>query len=200
MYRLFYNYQVTGDVLFVVFESETIPDETLKKGNAVALFKDKKLIGYNIFDFSNVVKLKTSGMLVTPDDALIEAVNSILLNAGFEKLPYCRDSGYRIAEVKKVEEHPLDEKKRILTLDVGAFGEKVTTTRYEVKEGDLLVLVLDKTIKFDGTTFHESVIKNIPQQAEIMSGKDLLLNEEGRKPFLVEGYKAGDDFFLGGAQ
>lgn len=198
MYRLFYDYEVNGDTLFVVFEAETKPDKVISNEGVTALYREGRLIGYNVFEVSKVVKLKSSGMIVTPEDVLVNAINVLLENAGFEKLPYCESSGYLVGKVIKVEEHPLDSKRKIIDISFGDKGVKETTTRYDVNEGDFLVCVLDDTIKFDGTTFHASIIKNIPQDAEVLSSKELKIGEENHAPFHPEGYNEGEDFFLGG--
>lgn len=200
MYRLFYDYPVSGDVLYVVMEPESYPDEVVKKGNSAYLYKEKKLIGLNLFDISKIVKIHASGLLVTPDDKLIDIVNSILSQTGGPRLDYCRESGYRVLAVSSLEEHPLDEKKSLVKLKAGDSLIDTVTGYQNIKVGDLVVAVLDGTIKFDGTLFKASNVRNIPQEAEIMSEKDLHLGEDNSKAYLADPavYSSGDDFFLGG--
>ncbi len=196
MYRLFYDFKTNGDVLFLVYEPETEPD-TIKEGsNVTGLFKEGRFIGANFFQIGEVVKLKTSGMIVTPDDALIDVLNTILKQNGLPELPYCRDSGYKVAKIVALEEHPLDEKAQIVTLSLG--DRKIETfSRYpNLEVGKNVVVALDGTIKFDGTTFHASIIRNIHHDADIASGKELHLNEDYKNAFVVEGEKEGNDFFL----
>ncbi|MDO5330301.1 MAG: DUF4479 domain-containing protein [Bacillota bacterium] len=199
MYRLFYDHDVNGDVLFCVFKMEPTPDRVEKKGQLAALYKGDELIGINIFDLQKLCKIKSHGLIVTPDDRLIDALNSLIENAGLPKLPYCRDSGFKVGEVVSLEEHPLDEKAHIVGLDFGPLGKKETVSRYKNLEvGSLLVCALEGTIKFDGSTFHESVIRNIGHQAEICSGKELRVNDDLSGAFIAEGYQKGEDFFLDG--
>ena len=136
MYRLFYDFKTNGDVLFLVYEPETEPD-TIKEGNNVTgLFKEGRFIGANFFQIGEVVKLKTSGMIVTPDDALIDVLNTILKQNGLPELPYCRDSGYKVAKIVALEEHPLDEKAQIVTLSL---GDKQIETFFEGSRDDSAV-------------------------------------------------------------
>lgn len=198
MYRLFYNLPLLGDVLFIEIVPELEATKTEKKGNVVALYHEDTLIGYNIFNIHELIKLKADGVLFSPDDKLIDVINLILKRQGYETLPYTRDSGYKVAEVVNLEEHPLDEKKTIVTLKL---KEKtiLTDTRYQnLQIGCKVVIALEGTILADGSIFHESVVRNIPHQADICSGKDLRLNEDGKSAFLPDqGEKEGDDFFLG---
>ena len=196
MYRLFYNHENVGDVLFIVIKPGDYPDKTETKGEVTALFKDGELVGYNLFDFGKTVKIKASGMIVTPDDLLLDVINDKLANAGFEKLPYCRESGYVCAEVTAKEEHPLDEQSSILTLNAGETTLSTVTRYQNIDVGTHIVVALDGCIKFDGTTFSKKIVKNIPIECEVCSGKDLHVNEDFKSAQLVPELAPGADFFL----
>lgn len=196
MYRLFYNHENVGDVLFVVLDAHAYPDKSESKGDVTALYKDGKLIGVNLFNFTKTVKLKVQGMIVTPDDKLIDVINALLSAANVPALPYCRDSGYKIAVVKNIEEHPLDERSSILTLDLGD-KELCTVTRYQnVEIGKPIVVAIDGCVKFDGTLFEKKVVRNIPIDCEVCCAADLRLGEEFKAAFIPETNIAGSDFFL----
>ena len=196
MYRLFYNHENVGDVLFVVIEPQSYPDRSVTKGEVTALYKGDALVGINLFDFGKTAKIKATGMIIAPEDILIDVINAKLENAGLEKLPYTRATGYRVAEVTEMEEHPLDERSNILTLQVGE--EKLTTvSRYQnIAVGSHIVVVTDNVIKFDGTTFNKKVVKNIPIEAEVCSAADLKVGEESKEAYLVPQLPSGADFYL----
>ena len=196
MYRLFYNHESVGDVLFVVIDALSYPDETKTVGDVTALYKEGKLIGVNLFRFGKTVKIKANGMIVAPENVLIDVINDKLAEAGVEKLPYAKESGYVIAKVENAEEHPLDEHARILTLNIGT--KTITTvSRYQnFGIGDYIVVAVDGCIKFDGTVFASRVVKNIPIEAEVCSSADLHIGEESKAAFLPEEKTAGADFFL----
>ena len=196
MYRLYYNHENVGDVLFIVIDGKAYPDRTVVKGEVTALYQGDRLVGINLFDFGKTAKIKATGMIVAPNDALIDVINSKLENAGLEKLPYCTSTGYQIGEVVGKEEHPLDEKSNILTIKV---GEKTLTTvsRYQnIEVGSKIVVVTDGVLKFDGTAFAKKVVKNIPIECEVCCEKDLHIGEEFKKAFLVTEKASGADFFL----
>jgi len=198
MYKLFYNLKVSGDVLYVIFEQETKPNKVVTNGNVTALYFDDRLIGINIFKISDVIKLKTTGLIITPDNALIDVINNLLKDAGVATLDYVTDTGYSVMKITKLEEHPIDEKAHIVSLTCGGIYYETVSRYPNLKEGMLVVAVKDGTIKFDGTTFHKKVVKNINCDVELCCGKELKISEEYKEAFVPEGYADGDDFFLGG--
>ena len=199
MYRLFYNLRRLGDVLLIEIAPGKAATSTKRKGDVIALFHEEELIGYNIFNLKEVVKLKTDGVIFAPDDRLIDIINILLRNQGFQTLPYTRDSGYKVAKIINLEEHPLDERKSIVTLSLKEKTLITVTAHPNLSLNQLVVVALDGTILADGRMFQENIIRNIPQQAHICSGQDLKINQEDDKAFLPnEGEREGDDFFLGG--
>ena len=196
MYRLFYNHENVGDVLFIVIDPLAYPDRTVRQGEVAALYKGDELVGINLFGFGKTAKIKAAGMIVAPEDVLIDVINAKLENAGLAKLPYTRKTGYTVAEVTAMEEHPLDERCNIVTL---TDGEKTlsTVSRYQnISVGSRVVTVGDGVMKFDGTVFQKKVVKNIPIECELCSAADLKIGEEFKEAFLVDELPAGADFFL----
>lgn len=197
MYRLFYNHDVTGDILFVLIDPEKKPTRNVAKGRVNALYAGSELVGINIFGVSEVFKLKASGIIFAPEKPLLDVVNSMLAEAALPSLPECSSSGYKVAKIVKLEEHPIDEKAHIVTLSLG--DHELTTVSWypNLKEGLCLVVATDGTILYDGTVFHKFVSRNIPSDCSICSSRELKL-PGAPGAFLVEGYEAGEDFFLGG--
>ncbi len=195
MYRLFYNLDNVGDVLFVVFDPEAIPNKVDNHDGLTALYRDDELIGVNLFGVGQEFGLKEKGMIVKVSDSLLSKVNQKFENSGLKALGKNVDNGYIVALVTKLEEHPLDERSNIVTLDLGG-KEATTVSRYaNLKEGLLIVVAIDGCIKFDGTAFHKKIVRNIPIECEVCSPFDLRIGEEGKAAYEAEGRQAGDDFF-----
>lgn len=194
MYRFYYNRSTGGDVLYCVIEPSSYPDQVRQVGDVTALYHDGRRVGINFLNISKTMKIKASGMIPTISAPFLEIVNHMLENAGEPPLPPCFGSGYAIAEVSSIEEHPLDEKKRIVHLSLG--GKSLdTVTRYSnVSPKARIVVALDRCIKADGTEFLAHSERNIPIECEICSEKDLRLGEESKLAFLTEG-EPGEDFF-----
>ena len=68
MFSLYYDYPVNGDVLFLVNEPSLYPDHSETKGDVTICYQGDKIVGINIFKIGETVKLKTNGLIVTPDD------------------------------------------------------------------------------------------------------------------------------------
>lgn len=197
MYRLFYDQKTMGDVLFILLDPEKKVEKVVKTNQVAALYSGESLVGINIFDFSKVVKLKAEGVLFAPKKELLDVVNSILENAALAPLPFSNDSGYKVAEIVALEEHPLDEKAQIVTLSLGE--KKLTTVSWysNLSVASKVVVALDQTILRDGSVFHSFVSRNIPNECSICSASELSLPAQNGA-FLLKEEKAGDDFFYGG--
>lgn len=196
MYRLYYHYKTNGDTLFLVIEPESYPDRVEEKGDVVALYKENRLVGVNFLHIGKTMKIHAEGMIVTPENVVVDVLNSLLVGVGMEKIPYCEDSYYVVGKVTKKEEHPLNEKLSILTVDVGD-GVLSTVTRYaNIEEGSHIVLAKDGCLRFDGSQFHARVEKNINIDAEVCSESDLRLGKEDKEAILVPELSVGMDFFL----
>jgi hypothetical protein len=199
MYRLFYNHEVSGDVLFAVIEPERKPDEVVSRGRVTALYAGGSLIGLNVFAVSMTVRLTAKGMIPAPDDRLIDAVNAILASDGFAPLPYTRDSFFHVAEVRRIEEHPLDEKALLVALSAGEKSLSAVTWYPNLAIGAKAIVATDGAILSDGSVFRASQERGIAKDCLICSGADLRMAGAPAGAFFVyEGYEPGDDYFLGG--
>ena len=196
MYRFYYNRKTGGDVLYCVINPSSYPDSVHKVGDVASLYHGKERVGINFLNISATMKIKAEGMIPVASEEFLAPLNHMLDNAGEEELPLLASSLYSIAEVIGLEEHPLDEKKRIVHLDWGG-GRIDTVTRYSNLEiGSKIVVALDHCLRRDGTEFLAHSERNIPLDCEICSEKDLCLGEEDKAAFLVEEGEPGKDFFL----
>jgi hypothetical protein len=120
MYRLFYDKVVSGDILFVLISPEKKTSKTVKVGDLALLYSGEELTGINLFNASKVYPLASKGIIYAPKKELIDALNKVLVNVKAAPLPYLADSGFHLAKISAMEEHPLDEKAHILTLSLGS--------------------------------------------------------------------------------
>ncbi len=59
----------------------------------------------------------------------------------------------------------------------------------------MVVVALDGTILYDGSLFSKKLVKNIPVDATLCSGKELKVSDNYKEAFIPEGYSEGEDFF-----
>ena len=170
MYRLFYDYETNGDVLFLLIDPEAKVDHTKQVGNVTVLFDTQnKVLGANIFSVSSVVKIHSKGALFAPSEKLLSAINPWLEAAGVAALTPEKSSGFEVLEITKLEEHPLEAHASIVTLNN---GKKDVTSVSSLPE-----------------------VRHIQVDTKLMSAKELRLSED-LGAFHPEGYALGDDFFL----
>jgi len=196
MYRLFYDYETNGDVLFLLIDPEAKVDHTKQVGNVTVLFDTQnKVLGANIFSVSSVVKIHSKGALFAPSEKLLSAINPWLEAAGVAALTPEKSSGFEVLEITKLEEHPLEAHASIVTLNNGKKDVTSVSSLPDLKVGDIVVGATDGCILSDGTVFHAGEVRHIQIDVKLMSAKDLRLSED-LGAFHPEGYALGDDFFL----
>lgn len=197
MYRLFYNYDISGDILFILIDPEKKNGSIKEDGDVTAIYDEEgKLIGVNIFEFSNYAKLKANGVIFAPNPKLIETVNGILKSKGLPELPVLDYSLFEVAKIIKTEEHPLNEKESIVYLEANGDEFETVSSLNGLDDGKLVVIAKDGSILSDGSTFHKDIVKNIRVDVKILSEDDLRLGEDKKNAFEPRGYEEGDDFFL----
>lgn len=76
--NLFFNFPAFKDTIFIVINNDKMPDRIEKNGNFVALYCMDELVGVNIFNSNEYLKLKLDGLFHNPNEPLINLVNSLI--------------------------------------------------------------------------------------------------------------------------
>lgn len=174
-YAIFYNYHTIGDVLLIISDLETKPNRVVKNGDVTSLYLDDKLIGINIFNISNVLKIKSNGLIVLPLKEMIDVINNILINANVETLEYKKESGFKVGKVLTCEEHPDSDHMHVLTVDVGSEVLDIVCGAPNVKEGQKVVVATVGTTMFDGKKIVPSSLRGIKSNGMLCSPRELHL-------------------------
>ncbi|MCF0113632.1 MAG: hypothetical protein HUJ60_06645 [Bacilli bacterium] len=195
MYRFFYQPETAKDVLYLVIDPLVTPDKVVENDNLVLLYREGALVGANLFCPKAIFPELKAGMIPLPCAEFLKQFNILLTESGAPALPSPENSGYLVAGITNLEEHPLDEKQSIVTLSLGA-KSLITTTRYANLEiGARVVIAVDGCIKFDGQQVKATVIRNINKDAEICSPFDLRIGDESKKAYIETIKQPGEDFF-----
>ena len=186
-YSIFYSYKGIGDVLIVIFNNESKPTHHERKGQVEVIYHEQEVIGYNIFDISKIIKIKTSGLIYLPSKELISIINALLRNNGLEELEVQTNSGYIIGEVVYIK--PYQEKK-IVSVDIGKEVVKAYTKEAINLKDKVVVATL-------GTRLNDSrIVKMIEDtNAFICTEKDLQISESDTILILDNEEENGKDFF-----
>ena len=115
-YGVFYNYKTIGDVLLIIFDQRENPDEVIKQDDVVVIKKNKKIIGINIFNISKIMKIKANGFIPLLDDKVLDVINHILENHNLPILEKQKNSGFVVAKITNIEEHPDSDHLHICTM------------------------------------------------------------------------------------
>ena len=174
-YAIFYNYHTIGDVLLIISDLETKPNRVIKNGDVTSLYLDDKLIGINIFNISNVLKIKSNGLIVLPLKEMIDVINNILINANVETLEYKKESGFKVGKVLTCEEHPDSDHMHVLTVDIGREVLDIVCGAPNVKEGQKVVVATLETTMFDGKKIVPSSLRGIKSNGMLCSPRELHL-------------------------
>jgi len=196
---LFYNRKIIGDVLFLVIDAEATPTRIEKHDNVIALFKDDKLVGVNILEFSEIVKIKGEGLLILPPRQLIDIINHILKNIGIEKIDYIESSGFKIGHVLSCEEHPDSDHLHVCKVDVKTSVLDIVCGAANVQKGQKVVVAMPLTTMFDGSQIIPSALRGIKSEGMLCSLRELHLDTPTSPHgimVLKEDAPIGEDFFL----
>ena len=190
-YSLYYAYKTIGDVLIVDIEPDLYPTSFKRSGDVVAIYNGDKVIGYNIFDFSRVVKIKMVGILYHPENVMIDIINSMLINAGLDTLAYVKESGFVVGEVKECFQLERDYMAMIDIKDCIVAGLSKT----ELNPGDKVVVAKVGTTLRDGKIVKQKVGEFGMTDCHICSGKDVFFDESETTLLLDKDIETGIDFF-----
>lgn len=198
-YGAYYNRETIGDILMIIFCPNVYPNKVKKSGDVVGLYRDSTLLGYNIYNISNYVKIHTDGFIPMMNHEVIDVINYILKNASFESINYQEDSGYKIVRINSIEEHPSSEHLHVLTVDDGVTKDlQIVCGSSNVSLGIKVVLATVSSFLPNGQTIEDGKILGVESHGMLCSGIDLNLKGPLYKSGLLivdDSYKLGDDFY-----
>lgn len=198
-YGLYYNHNLIGDILLVVFNPNAIPTKVITKDNIVALYKDEELVGYNFLDISEDIKIKANGYIPLINNEVTDILNHMLKNAGLPELDYLDDSGFKVAKIIKMEEHPDSDHLHICEVDVGEEKHlQIVCGSFNAKEGLKVVCAMPYAFMPNGQIIVPGELLGVKSDGMLCSGRELNLpgydNIRGLY-ILDDNYVVGSDFF-----
>ena len=198
-YGVFYNYKTIGDVLLIIFDQRENPDEVIKQDDVVVIKKNKKIIGINIFNISKIMKIKANGFIPLLDDKVLDVINHILENHNLPILEKQKNSGFVVAKITNIEEHPDSDHLHICNVDVGEDKElQIVCGAFNAKKDLICVCALPYTFMPSGRQIIPGKVLGVESYGMLCSGRELALDGYENKRGLLElddKYKVGDDFF-----
>lgn len=198
-YALYYDYETIGDVLLVVIKPTVIPTKEVKINDVVALYNKDELIGINIINISKVIKIKAKGLIPLINEDILNVINHILENANLEKLPIQIESGFRVAKIVDIDEHPDSEHLHICMVDIGDKEPlQIVCGASNARKDLVCVCATPFTFMPNGQQIIPNKLLGIQSNGMLCSGRELNLEGyEGKRGLLElsDEYKVGTDFW-----
>ncbi len=196
MYRFYYNHEIPGDVLFVLIDPTKNVTSSTRNGDIVTLLSNGERVGINLFHISKHIIIPHDGAILSNDTQIFTAVNILLLAEKLPPLERNENSGYFVAKVLSLEEHPLEEKAHIVTLALRE--KKVQTVSFysNLNVDENVVVKVNGSLDNEGKLFLSHVEKNIPIDVSICNAYELGLSKKNEGvAYLVVDKSEGSDFF-----
>lgn len=190
-YSLYYSYKAIGDVLIIDFDNQAFISSHHRVGEVEVIYDEERLIGYNIFNVSKIMKIKTSGMIFFPSPLFIDVINSILSNANLENLSPKSHSGYFIGEIVDFQE---GENNHLYSISLGS---KIVVAKLSdsLNLGDKVVVALQGSVLNTGKMAVEVESKDDLLSAHICTNRELNIQDDDRIFLVDEDENIGNDFF-----
>lgn len=178
--------------------SELVPNSSITKEEITFIYSNDTLVGINIFNFSNLIKIKTEGMIVLPPDTLIDIINDKLSKFCIEKIDYIKESGFKVGKILSVEEHPESSHLHLLKVDINSEVLDIVCGAKNVKENMKVVVATIGTTMMDGTVIKKGELLGEVSYGMCCSPRELGLKIEYPPHCLLEldeNVQVGQDFF-----
>ena len=193
-YAIYYSYKEIGDVVIILFDNAKNATSSIRKNRVSVIYHNDEIIGYNIFDIKDIIKIKSEGMIYFPSNVLVSIINSVLQNEKLETLEYKTSSGYLIAQVDEIK--GIDNEKFLLSLSIGNDIFHSVVKNCLLKNGDKVVIVQEGTFLNNGEMFKETNDETIKINAHVCTGVELGITNIDGILSLDNDSVIGDDFFL----
>lgn len=192
-YSIHYSYKGIGDVIIILFDNKKKPTHSVSKGRVTVVYHDEEIIGYNIFDVKDIVKIRNEGMIHFPSPQLIEVINTILINAKVEPLEILKESGYYVGQIKSIK--PIDSEKNLVSIELKDECLNGVTKYQNLKISDKVVVAKVGTHLNNGDIVKESENGNIVVNAHICTNSELGIDNNDEIFIVDEDIENGKDFF-----
>ncbi|MBF0706204.1 MULTISPECIES: YtpR family tRNA-binding protein [Bacillales] len=198
--NMFYNKEGVGDTLIVTLGSTEREDKAVQRKENIARIYSKetnKTIGYNLFHFSQIQELTSSGV-VEESEELVNAVNRAIQANGFDdELVYDASPKFVVGYVEEMEKHPNADKLNICQVNVGQEKLQIVCGAPNVDKGQKVVVAKVGAVMPSGMIIKDASLRGIESTGMICSAKELALPDAPQEKgilVLPEDHEIGTEF------
>ena len=193
---LFYNKENVGDVL-IMKSNDEVATSFKKFNDLVAIYKNDKLIGYNLFNISSIFNDLKNGINYHPSIELVNYINSLIKENNLEEIEIIEPN----FKVGLVEECIDIEGTHLHLCKVNVKDEvlQIVCGAKNVEKGKLVVVAMIGTIMNDGSFINKGELKGYESFGMLCSKRELNIpTEEVRGLYLLDPneYNVGDLFMV----
>ncbi|MCC3754489.1 YtpR family tRNA-binding protein [Staphylococcus capitis] len=196
--NLFYNPQGVGDVAFLQIEPTDGAFDYNKKDDVVEITQDGQVVGFNIFNVSDKIKIEENGHIKLTSE-IIEALQQSINNSGFNyKLDTDLSPKFVVGYVETKEKHPDADKLSVLKVNVGNETLQIVCGAPNVAAEQKVVVAKVGAVMPSGMVIKDAKLRGVDSSGMICSMKELdLSNAPQEKGIMVlnDDYEIGQAFF-----
>jgi len=196
--NLFYNPQGVGDVAFLQIEPTDGAFDYNKKDDVVEITQDEQVVGFNIFNVSDKIKIEGNGHIKLTSE-IIEALQQSINNSGFNyKLDTDLSPKFVVGYVETKEKHPDADKLSVLKVNVGNETLQIVCGAPNVAAEQKVVVAKVGAVMPSGMIIKDAKLRGVDSSGMICSMKELdLPNAPQEKGIMVlnDDYEIGQAFF-----
>lgn len=196
--NLFYNPQGVGDVAFLQIEPTDGAFDYNKKDDVVEITQDGQIVGFNIFNVSDKIKIEGNGHIKLTSE-IIEALQQSINNSGFNyKLDTDLSPKFVVGYVETKEKHPDADKLSVLKVNVGNETLQIVCGAPNVAAEQKVVVAKVGAVMPSGMIIKDAKLRGVDSSGMICSMKELdLPNAPQEKGIMVlnDDYEIGQAFF-----
>lgn len=196
--NLFYNPQGVGDVAFLQIEPTDGAFDYNKKDDVVEITQDGQVVGFNIFNVSDKIKIEGNGHIKLISE-IIEALQQSINNSGFNyKLDTDLSPKFVVGYVETKEKHPDADKLSVLKVNVGNETLQIVCGAPNVAAEQKVVVAKVGAVMPSGMIIKDAKLRGVDSSGMICSMKELdLPNAPQEKGIMVlnDDYEIGQAFF-----
>ena len=184
--NLFYNPQGVGDVAFLQIEPTDGAFDYNKKDDVVEITQDGQVVGFNIFNVSDKIKIEGNGHIKLTSE-IIEALQQSINNSGFNyKLDTDLSPKFVVVYVETKEKHPDADKLSVLKVNVGNETLQIVCGAPNVAAEQKVVVAKVGAVMPSGMIIKDAKLRGVDSSGMICSMKELdLPNAPQEKGIMV---------------
>lgn len=193
-----YNNKGLTDTLIITLAQSDVADQTFKsEGNITEIKRKDQVVGYNIFQVSELIDLSESGPVQLTVDQ-VDRLNSAIQAAGFDgRLEADTSPQFVVGYVKECKPHEDSDHLSITQVEVdGGDVLQIVCGASNIAQDQTVVVAKLGAIMPDGMVIYPGELRGVESLGMICSARELGIESNQKKGILVldDEYEVGQAF------